>query len=586
MALVRCAGAQTGVPHTAEKGAALLRAAAFAGADASAQINACERAARANADAQNGRPATCDARSFTGTYVMQQQITVLSKTVLLIPHYGNWLWDLRDGVSAGILQQGSSSMIGTAPGGGGNQMLLGPASNHTNMLALYATDVLTVGGGSYIYASGFNAQNLDLGDRGRSYPGARFAHGVVYTRHLFDESRFERIMAENDFGDSWHIANTCCDTEFVQVQATGNYQHGGTPLVVENGEDPMTIDAKGFEVAGVKGGTHAYALGPAAFSWSGTVNAAGPHHPNIRIEPNNTEIVFPYLYTETAYKDHSDASAPVIDNAGKDQHITIVAGGMQIDGKKPLFSHPEQPGLVVGAWGAPRTYASDVRGGRVGLANADQRGAGNVFATMYGTTGAGNLQFKPPAPGWYQIFGGYPGLRGMFEVQVGFATNITGTVSQNFYGGPANITVLNAVRQRGDGNNPVDAVATWSPDGSQRAAMAIHVASLPNDGEAISINLLGQGIDSRGILHPKRPMTKAPSEADASFTAWHLPDDATGAVGLMSSGAVMAPAMIGRLRTPKGSSAPCVAGEAWDDANFHYVCVARNTIKRVALSSF
>jgi hypothetical protein len=38
--------------------------------------------------------------------------------------------------------------------------------------------------------------------------------------------------------------------------------------------------------------------------------------------------------------------------------------------------------------------------------------------------------------------------------------------------------------------------------------------------------------------------------------------------------------------TPASSSDACTAGQMWTDANFIYVCVAKNTIKRAALSSF
>jgi hypothetical protein len=40
------------------------------------------------------------------------------------------------------------------------------------------------------------------------------------------------------------------------------------------------------------------------------------------------------------------------------------------------------------------------------------------------------------------------------------------------------------------------------------------------------------------------------------------------------------------LSTPASSSAACTAGQFTDDANFHYVCTATNTWKRVALSTF
>ena len=52
------------------------------------------------------------------------------------------------------------------------------------------------------------------------------------------------------------------------------------------------------------------------------------------------------------------------------------------------------------------------------------------------------------------------------------------------------------------------------------------------------------------------------------------------------NGNVAAPAYHETLRTPASSSTVCSAGDFADDANFHYVCVAANSWKRVALSSF
>lgn len=40
------------------------------------------------------------------------------------------------------------------------------------------------------------------------------------------------------------------------------------------------------------------------------------------------------------------------------------------------------------------------------------------------------------------------------------------------------------------------------------------------------------------------------------------------------------------LSTPRSSAAPCEAGQYTDDANYHYVCVASNRWKRIALASF
>ena len=107
---------------------------------------------------------TCDARMFTSSgqhpIQMSQQINVLSKTVLLLPQYAQWNWDLRDGLSDGIRQYNGSSLVGTAPGGGGGQMILSTGSSMTNMEALYATAPAAGNKFGYLRASGFFATNI------------------------------------------------------------------------------------------------------------------------------------------------------------------------------------------------------------------------------------------------------------------------------------------------------------------------------------------------------------------------------------------------------------------------------------------
>jgi len=49
---------------------------------------------------------------------------------------------------------------------------------------------------------------------------------------------------------------------------------------------------------------------------------------------------------------------------------------------------------------------------------------------------------------------------------------------------------------------------------------------------------------------------------------------------------ISAPSYAEALSTPASSTAACTTGQFTDDANYHYVCVATNTWKRVALSSF
>ena len=62
--------------------------------------------------------------------------------------------------------------------------------------------------------------------------------------------------------------------------------------------------------------------------------------------------------------------------------------------------------------------------------------------------------------------------------------------------------------------------------------------------------------------------------------------DAAGNVTLSFAPLFSAGALKGTLSTPASSSATCVAGQFTDDANYHYVCTATNTWKRVALSTF
>ncbi|MBS1033361.1 hypothetical protein [Gluconobacter cerinus] len=56
--------------------------------------------------------------------------------------------------------------------------------------------------------------------------------------------------------------------------------------------------------------------------------------------------------------------------------------------------------------------------------------------------------------------------------------------------------------------------------------------------------------------------------------------------GLTVANRVTAGSFSETLSTPSSSSAPCTSGQFTDDANYHYVCVATNMWKRVALSTF
>ena len=56
--------------------------------------------------------------------------------------------------------------------------------------------------------------------------------------------------------------------------------------------------------------------------------------------------------------------------------------------------------------------------------------------------------------------------------------------------------------------------------------------------------------------------------------------------GTTTLGDVVVTSLQENLQTPSSSSADCQEGQFMDDANYHYVCVKKNTWRRVALSDF
>ncbi len=83
---------------------------------------------------------------------------------------------------------------------------------------------------------------------------------------------------------------------------------------------------------------------------------------------------------------------------------------------------------------------------------------------------------------------------------------------------------------------------------------------------------IGAGTDPTSLTENITMVCNAPSGCPTGMTA-HLS---------LGAGVVLS----GTLATPASSTAPCLAGDSEDDTNFHYVCVALNTWKRVALSAF
>lgn len=549
---------------------AVLGVDTFPGADPSAKINACETKMESTSGG------TCDARMLNGVQHMAQQINVLPGTVLLLPQLTAWIWDLRDGTSVGIMQYNGSSIIGTAVGGGGNDMLLLPGSNATNMLALYATDGAPSGDGSYIYATGFNALNI-------RYQGARFAHGLVYTRFLFDESRIERVAAINYFGDAWHVYGICCDTEFVQVQASSNYGNfGGTPFTVEN----------------AAGTTHG-----SAFSLSGTINAAGTGHPNIDVQDGNWQMDFPELYVEVG-ESEVDLSSPVVRVQTTSTTMPILrfrGGSVNGNSKKQCFSVPAAysplKGLINDGW-CGNTTSNSAMLNTATLSNATiQSGtaslssvASNWFGfngggiAQDGQLGAGATTFTPTAVGWYRVYSGRY-LQGNFDIHTSDPEqDIQGVVQQGWYGTPSNITITNTGLGWGL-TRVVTKVATSSNNEVGEQYLDLYVADVSYPWP-ISIVFTGQGIVNNGIIAAPQPSSGPTPYSQSTADMTGINFDATHFPTLFTTGNIGANRFLGNLYTPPNSSDSCRPGQFWDDQNYHYVCVARNTIKRIALSSF
>jgi hypothetical protein len=215
------------------------------------QVNACIAAVIA---AGGG---TCDARTLGGYQKMSETIEVGNASsvsqgiglTLLLPDTAAWTWNLTDGVSCGIDQFSSTSVVSPQPAGGGDRMILA-ASAGSSMDSIYCTDG-GAGDASYVRAEGFAVWN--------NQSGSSFANGVVHIRGVADQSSFTRIFAENYYGDVWHIDSACCGATFNDIQGTSNGTtnfsnggQGGVPLTLGPGKvRSVSFFSSGFNAPGV-----------------------------------------------------------------------------------------------------------------------------------------------------------------------------------------------------------------------------------------------------------------------------------------------------------------------------------------------
>ena len=143
---------------------------------------------------------------------------------LLVPNFGIWTFSLNNSGLCGIKQFTHSSIIGTAPAGGGSFSLI--AASGASMYSLLCTDPSPKFGGSYILSSGVSAGN----------PNRAFMGGALITfQHLFDSSETDRIMAYNFVGIRIQFTDFCCGAIFKNTVSDGYGNPGAAPVLIGGG---------------------------------------------------------------------------------------------------------------------------------------------------------------------------------------------------------------------------------------------------------------------------------------------------------------------------------------------------------------
>lgn len=210
---------------------------------------------------------TCDARAYNGTQTMDEEIDLTGGgaygITLLLPDSGLWQFMVSNSSQCGIFQDGNTTLLGNAVGGGGARFKLepmNPSTFATSLSALYCTNS-QISGGGYFRASGFGV--ID------PYGITWGSNALVDISGFDDESTWDHIFAEVEaipagvYTDAVHVAGDssgngnggCCGAGFYFIQgfATG----GGNALVL--GSTQSGAATKGVSFYGstfnVRGGT-------------------------------------------------------------------------------------------------------------------------------------------------------------------------------------------------------------------------------------------------------------------------------------------------------------------------------------------
>ena len=189
------------------------------------------------------------------------------------------------------------------------------------------------------------------------------------------------------------------------------------------------------------------------------------------------------------------------------------------------------------------TYGIDVQEGVLDHVNGDYIGA--VYSADYGALGTGVLIQNSPGASWQYALQYAKDGKGLFSVD-----GLGNIVGASLY--------LGDISLNGD---PVNG--------------SVDVGNTANSTATPYVDLNGFGTSQNNV--------RMINDANGQLT---INTVTGGSLQVNETGVYTAGSFHVNLATPASSSAPCVAGQIGADANYVYVCVAANTWKRSALSSF
>lgn len=197
----------------------------FAGADFSAQVNACITDVIAHGGG------ICDATALDGSQTISSQINVGQSAgtavVLKLPPNLNAVVTISDGTSCGLKVFDKSAIIGL---GAGALKTFIKGTTGTNVDSLVCTEASPSLGGSVIRIEGIEVWN-DHNNTGT------YVNGMLHIQHLYDGSFFNNIFVRADGVKGLYVHDVCCGTRFESIVSSGFGSAGSQPCVFgKNGE--------------------------------------------------------------------------------------------------------------------------------------------------------------------------------------------------------------------------------------------------------------------------------------------------------------------------------------------------------------